>query len=174
MKLFKIIMLVLVSFSSSSMYAQEEEIEQLLSVESISVSGVTDICSPDICTNDKGKSGDLSRQLSVSNDHNPSNDRNSPQFQVKMMAAKKAQKFEAYSVAINVLHGFTFHISDYHDGTRVITALDGDMRGYQAIGVNGVIVTSSNAVEWHGNYFVHYYQYGKVISYPNRQTSELY
>jgi hypothetical protein len=70
-------------------------------------------------------------------------------------------------------NGYNFHIADYNDGTRIITCLDGPMRGYQGIVFNGYQVAESFDVKWHSNYFVHQYPAGQVTSYSNRQIAKL-
>lgn len=160
-----IFLLCLITFDG---YAQSDEIEQLISIQNIHVSEMHNICFPDICLPSHLKIESLSYQLSIANE-------TTTKFQEKkIMASNKSLKFEAYSVAINTLNGFIFHVADYYDGTRVVTALDGNLRGYQVIAVNGVMVASSTGVEWNSDNFVHYYQNGKVISHFNRQTLELY
>ena len=66
-----------------------------------------------------------------------------------------------------------FHIADYADGIRVVTCLDGNEKGLQGIGFNGVIQGESRDVKWKKGYFIHNYVGGRVISYPNKQIAEL-
>ncbi|HSX03617.1 MAG TPA: hypothetical protein VLG76_02685 [Rhabdochlamydiaceae bacterium] len=84
------------------------------------------------------------------------------------------QRYETYSVFQTVINGFTFHVADYIDGTRVVTCLDGPDRGLQIVGVPGLIQTYSNVVQWNIDHFIHYYEHGRIISYVNRQIAELY
>ncbi len=86
--------------------------------------------------------------------------------------AKKAY-FETYAAGVVVLGGYLWHVADYYDGTRVVTALDGGMRGYQGVSVYGIQTAESVNVEWHKDYFVHRYPTGKIYSYPNRQIIEI-
>lgn len=176
MKLFITFLCSLVAFN---MYAQQEELDQLLSIQNINVSEVLDICSPDICLHEicttKGFSSLLlteeKKDLLESFEKNVSQ-----HFNVKVSTSKKAQKLETNLVAINIVNGFTFHVADYYGplgNSRVITCLDGDMRGYQTIADNGIQTASSNNVVWHKGYFVHHYPYGKIYSYPNKQRLEI-
>ena len=86
----------------------------------------------------------------------------------------KSVIYAAYSVSIVNSGGFLFHVADYRDGSRVVTCLDGGMRGYQSVYLNGRQVNSSSNVTWYQNYFVHYYQGGKIHSYVDRQITEIY
>jgi hypothetical protein len=83
-------------------------------------------------------------------------------------------KAEAYLVQQIYSGGYNFHTADYYDGTRVVTCLDGDLKGYQGVSVNGVLQTEGFGAEWHNGYFIHYYERGKITSYPKKQTIELY
>lgn len=69
--------------------------------------------------------------------------------------------------------GYNFHIADYPDGTRVVTCLDGDMKGVQGIAENGMQMGGSSNVQWHKGYFVHFYPAGTITSYPNMQVADL-
>lgn len=82
----------------------------------------------------------------------------------------------ANSVSITSLNGFTYHVADYYGAyghSRIVTCLDGSMRGHQSVADNGVIGIESNDVEWHQGYFVHRYPKAKVYSYPNKQMFEI-
>jgi hypothetical protein len=87
---------------------------------------------------------------------------------------KSSRFYETYRVSVINYGGFNFHVADYNDGARIVTCLDGGMRGYQAIAYNGSQVASSYDVQWYSNYFVHRYPDGKVYSYSNRQIAEVY
>lgn len=82
------------------------------------------------------------------------------------------QTFTTPYVRIEYLNGYKFHVADYAGGNRVVTCLDGEMKGCQAIGYNGVIFAKSDVVEWHKKYFVHHYIDGQIISYPTKQTAK--
>lgn len=168
------LILCLIAFNA---HAQQNEFEQLLSVQNISVSEIPDICSIGAFSNGNCIDEGLSFQLAKRGSQNLSEDTTTP-FQVneQTRAPKKIQKHHANSVSINVLNGFTFHVADYYGyyGTsRVVTCLDGEMKGNQAIGDNGIVQAESNDVTWHKGYFVHRYPYGKVTSFPNSQTLEI-
>lgn len=79
-----------------------------------------------------------------------------------------------HNVRIKKNNGFSFHIADHIDGMRVVTCLDGEMKGYQGYSYNGIQTNESTAVEWHKGYFVHFYQGGTITSYPNKQIVRLY
>lgn len=149
MRTFFLFMMCLISLKA---YTQEEEFNQLLSIKNV-----------------------ISTDLDFSKD-DPSDPKNLEStesiFSKIEASSSKSSKFVTYNVYLNVLNGYTFHVADYSDGTRVITALDGSMRGYQAIGFNGVQVTGSSNVTWHSDYFVHKYPNGKVTSYATRQVAE--
>ena len=140
----------------------------LLSVKNCDISSIQDISQLEIQTDNESASkchlNELCEGRSV--------------FDRSFDLAKKNPmlRVEAYSVAVNVLYGYTFHVADYYDGTRVVTCLDGDMKGYQGIGVNGIKQAESTNVEWHKKYFVHYYVEDdmdfKIISYPTSQVAE--
>lgn len=82
--------------------------------------------------------------------------------------------YETYNVGVISTGGYNFHVAVYNDGTSIITCLDGGMRGYQAVAVNGIQVDESYNVQWYGSFFVHLYPNGKVTSYSNRQVAEVY
>lgn len=112
------------------------------------------------------ETGDLSIQLSVL-DQNSSNKK----------VAKKVNGIKIYatSVSITVISGYSFHVADYYGpygNSRIVTCLDGDMRGQQGIADNGVLQIESTNVKWYNDYFIHYYPAGQVTSYPNKQTCE--
>ncbi len=86
----------------------------------------------------------------------------------------KGQTFVAYVVEVCFSGGFSFHVADYSDGTRIVTCLDGPMLGHQGIAFNGVQIGGSTKVTWFANYFVHSYPTGKVVSYENKQIIEIY
>lgn len=85
----------------------------------------------------------------------------------------KSFRAETSSVAVAKLNGVTIHIADYPDGTRVLTCLEGSLKGLQEGYFNGVLILSSRNVKWHSKYFVHTYPNGKVTSYPNKQILEI-
>lgn len=86
----------------------------------------------------------------------------------------KAVIIETYFVTHVQLGGYEFHIADYKDGTKIVTCLDGSLRGTQGISYRGQLQIESRNVSWFGNYFVHYYPGGTVTSFADRQISELY
>jgi hypothetical protein len=86
----------------------------------------------------------------------------------------KSFRAETSSVAVAKLNGITIHIADYPDGTRVLTCLEGSLKGLQEGYFNGVLVLSSRNVKWHSKYFVHTYPNGKITSYPKKQIAEIY
>ena len=92
---------------------------------------------------------------------------------VQKKATKYSTTYETRFVSVIVLDGYKIHVADYYDGTRVVSFLDGDMKGYQAGSVNGVFTGDSRNVEWHKNYFVHRYPRCKITSYPNKQIFEI-
>ncbi|NGX61529.1 MAG: hypothetical protein K940chlam9_01015 [Chlamydiae bacterium] len=83
-------------------------------------------------------------------------------------------QFETYNVQVVVYGGYTFHIADYVDGTRIGTCLDGGDRGLQAVAYRGVTQAESRNVQWNNGYFVHVYPAGKVTTFSNKQIAELY
>ncbi len=85
-----------------------------------------------------------------------------------------SQRFETKNVQQTINGGLNFHIANYIDGTCIITYLDGAEKGLQGIFFNGVLQNGSTLVEWHKNHFIHFYQYGRVTSYCDRQIAELY
>lgn len=84
------------------------------------------------------------------------------------------RKFETSAVSICTINGVKYHIADYSDTTRVVTALDGDLRGYQGVSVGGVKTAESIKVNWFNDHFTHTYVSGKITSYDNRQVIEHY
>lgn len=93
------------------------------------------------------------------------------------VTAKSAKSIKYYANVVNTVvnGGYTFHVADYYGAyghSRIVTCLDGGMKGEQGIADNGVLVITSNKVKWHKGYFVHTYPAGKVTSYPNAQTCE--
>lgn len=93
-----------------------------------------------------------------------------------LKAASKKAQYETYAVSINVVSGYRFHIADYYGtygSSRVITALDGELRGRQEIADNGIVMAASTQVRWHKDYFVHTYPRGKVYTYLNKQVLEM-
>lgn len=135
------------------LHSQQAEFKQLLS---INLSEIASLGSHD-------SNGEISAALSFGND--VLSDDLSPRF-----AQNETKIFKAYAVAIQTLEGYTFHVADYRDGSRIVTCLDGEMVGYQGIALNGEQVNESKDVEWFSNYFVHTYPGGKVYSYPKKQT----
>jgi len=93
---------------------------------------------------------------------------------IPKIANNYSQRFETRFVQQVFYGGFYFHIADYIDGTRVITCLDGPDKGLQAVTYNGIYQTETRAVQWNKDHFVHFYQHGRIISYPTLQISELY
>ena len=85
----------------------------------------------------------------------------------------KSLSHETNMVSIQVLDGFYFHVADYYDGTRVVTCLDGGLRGYQGIAFNGKQIAECNNVKWFKKHFEHQYPNGKIYSYPNKQVIKL-
>lgn len=108
------------------------------------------------------------------NEHSSSLNGFSPEFLTRQMKANKSLFFETYAVSIWTIDGYSFHIADYYDGTRVVTCLDGELVGLQGIAVNGIKTAESRNVTWYNNYFVHRYPTGKINSYSNKQIIELY
>lgn len=90
------------------------------------------------------------------------------------MKSSKSQYFETYAIFIRYDQGYSFHVADYYDGTRVVTSLDGPLQGHQLVGVNGIITADSSNIKCYSNYCVHYYVGGKITTYPNRQVIEIY
>lgn len=181
----KILCLILVfgAFFALSSYAdtvkniQEKAIEQLLSVRNIRVSEELDICSSDICLCESFTEEGLSFQLLTGEKRELQdcfvNDI-SAQFSAKTSSIK-SQKIETYAVVINIIDGYTFHIADYYGyygHSRVVTCLDGAMRGRQGISDNGILMVESTDVKWHKDYFEHTYPAGKVYTYTNKQVME--
>lgn len=83
-------------------------------------------------------------------------------------------RIETFYVKEVALGGYHFHVADYPDGTRIVTALDGASRGLQGIAFRGILQTESRNVQWQRNSFTHFYPGGRVVSYPNRQITEIY
>lgn len=81
---------------------------------------------------------------------------------------------ETYDVRIVLYQGYTFHVANHFDGSRVVTCLDGSLRGLQGIARNGVVKAESSNVVWLTNSFVHYYPGGQIRSYAARQVAEIY
>lgn len=175
MKIFITLLLCLVAFNA---HAQKDQIKQLLSLRNINTSNILDICSQDLNSDEVYEDAGLSFQLS-NEGVNESRDSfiNDIQYQLrskKVLSIPK--KMVANSVSITVLDGFTFHIADYygHYGhSRIITCLDGNMRGYQEIADNGVSGIGSSEVKWHKGYFVHNYPNAKIYSYPDKQIFKI-
>lgn len=152
------ILAVLLCLITFNLFAQEQEFNQILSIKNVHVLGMTDICS----------------YLSVE-EHESS----ICSFSLKSLAfsnsqlEKRAVYYETQNVSIQNKGGYNFHIADYYDGSRVVTCLDGELRGLQGIAINGVKVVESTNVEWYKNYFVHRYPNGSIHSYPNKQVAQL-
>lgn len=81
---------------------------------------------------------------------------------------------ESVSVHTHIQNGYKFHIADYYNGTRIVTCLNGSMKGLQGVSSYGNKVAESSNVEWHSSYFIHYYPDGRVESYPNKQYMKVY
>lgn len=86
----------------------------------------------------------------------------------------KSFRLETSAVAEIKLNGLKYHVADYPDGTRVITCLDGSLKGLQEVYFEGSRILMSIDVEWHSKYFEHKYPNGKVKSYPNKQIADIY
>lgn len=176
MKLVKVLLFCLFSFS---LYAQNEEMEQLLSVQNINISEIKDISCPNIVYNKSYANDGLSFQASNGEKkglHNSIINDTSHHLRTKSIRQKKSLKFEANSVVINALNGCTFHVADYYGDfghSRVVTCLEGELRGLQAIADNGVFAVESTNVEWFHGYFVHHYPHAIVYSYQNKQIFKI-
>lgn len=83
--------------------------------------------------------------------------------------------------------GITYHITDYKDGTCIITELDGYNKGYQTISIDGIEIqntssfiwrekNSPNGYPWNSNSIVHYYPHTKVVTLldKNKQHMSIY
>lgn len=152
-------------------YAQQIEMEQLLSLKNVNPSNIIDICDPEIVSYENKNNQGLSVLLGIH-----SSGMNDEAQNIKEMTPKKIIVY-ANVVSISVINGYTFHVADYYGPyghSRAVTCLDGAMKGYQGVADNGIQTAESWAVEWHKNYFVHYYPKAKVISYPNTQFFEFY
>lgn len=84
------------------------------------------------------------------------------------------RRYETSQVATYLINGLKFHIADYSDTTRVVTALDGEKAGYQGVSVGGIKTAESTKVDWQKNYFIHNYASGRIFSYPDKQIIEHY
>ena len=84
------------------------------------------------------------------------------------------KSFTTHNVRYENLDGYTFHIADYPDGSRAVTALNGEMRGYQGIALNGRQIAESWNMEVHNGYFIHYYDVAKITSYDTKQVCKYY
>lgn len=141
--------------------AQERAIDKLITVRNLDASQIPDICSKNICPSEYPDEEGLSYQ--VLGEDNTS-------------LHQKKIKVETYSVMINTIDGYTFHVADYYGQfghSRVITCLDGALRGLQGIADNGVLMVQSTDVKWHKNYFEHKYPAAKIYSYSYKQIFEL-
>lgn len=145
MSLIKILISCLFTFSA---YANMSDIEQLIKIKAVHFS-------PEPTAEDEKVAVQLSKRIQDVSYH-------------------RSIKAEAYLVSISTINGSSYHVADYFNGTRVVTCLNGYYMGLQAIGVNGIIIADSVAVEWHKNYFLHYYPEGQVISYPTKQFLKIY
>lgn len=148
---------------SLNLYSQNQEMQQLLSMQSVPVSEVPDICSMTSCEPFQKESVD---GLSLLHSTDKS--------EASLSIERASYLYDAYYVGINIVGGYTFHVADYLDGTRVVTCLDGSMRGCQGVAKYGVQIAASDVVVWHSNYFVHYYQDGEITSFPSAQVIEIY
>lgn len=161
-------------------YSQDENIAQLLTNQNGAVSRIV---------TDREDSPWFGKNISVPIPPGPDNlldsssDDETPQlitqehYQYSASVSRKTshkKEFETYAVSILYNNGCKVHVADYYDGTKVLTFLDGELKGLQGVGVNGVQTAESNAVEWHSKYFVHYYTNGKIYTYSNKQVLELY
>jgi hypothetical protein len=84
----------------------------------------------------------------------------------------KAIYFQTNNVSFQYFEGHKFHVADYPDGSRVITIMDGNEKGFQAITFNGEIIICSDNVQWHKKYFVNFYPAGAIYTHPNMQICE--
>ncbi|MDB2613682.1 hypothetical protein N9Y92_00810, partial [Chlamydiales bacterium] len=141
----------------SNINAQELEIKQLSVVQNLSALEGEEVGDSSICV-EMLEEGSPSIQS-----HNRS---------TKFMSL--STKVETTYVQVVRSNGYTFHVADYYDGTRVISCLDGSLKGLQEMYFNGVLQAWTNAVLWSNGYFIHYYQHGEVISYPNKQIVKIY
>lgn len=145
---------------------QEKALEKLLCVRNVNASEVPDISSPNICLTEQVTDKNLSYQML--------NGVNAALIQSK--SKKASNKMETHSVMVNNIDGYIFHVADYYGvwgNSRVVTCLNGDMRGLQGIADNGILMVESTDVKWHKNYFEHNYPAAKTYSYPNKQIFEL-
>lgn len=159
--------------ANAEINTQKSAIEILLLVRNISISAIDDICNPNICLNEHDNEQGLSEKL-MSEEEKVQND-----YSVLLRSKKssqKTQKAETYAVSITVINGFTFHVADYYGdwgNSRVVTALDGELRGRQEIADNGIIMAASTNVIWHKDFFEHTYPAGKVYTYQNKQVLKI-
>jgi hypothetical protein len=165
----KILATILACSIAISGFTHEAEMNQLLSIQNLSALGINlDGFDKEILNS---SNNDTERSLNTTSgnmlekllEEQPSSE----------MHIKGKSLFETYAVSLVMINGYTFHVADYTDGTRIVTALDGETRGLQAIGFNGIINGYSTIVEWHSNHFVHRYTDGKITSYSNKQVVEL-
>lgn len=155
-------------------YTQENEFKQLLSMQFLSTNDIPNICSEEISLSEPCSSDGLSSLL-LNGETKELQNLFESGMQCNAKSSKKSQKFETYSVVITNIDGYIFHVANYYGSygnSRVITCLNGEMRGLQGISDNGVQMAESTDVVWHNDYFVHRYPRGKVISYSNRQILE--
>lgn len=146
---------------------QESAIEQLLLVENSYACDSLDVSSLDVCSDEHGNEDGLFFQLSTAVEQNSCSSCSSSEN-----VSEKSKKVETYAVFITVVEGYTFHVADYYGPlghSRVVSCLDGDMKGEQIIVDNDVLTGSSSNVKWHKKYFSHKYANGKIYSYPNKQ-----
>ncbi|CAB4164229.1 hypothetical protein UFOVP816_7 [uncultured Caudovirales phage] len=85
-----------------------------------------------------------------------------------------SEEYSAYNAYETTLGGYRFHIAQYDNGQVIVTALDGQMKGFQSIGLNGVQIGWSTIVEYHSKYFVHTYSTCKVFTYKNKQVCKFF
>jgi hypothetical protein len=154
------LLLVLSSFTGI-ICGQEQELMKLVSIQTVNVNDMMNIAL-ESASNEESESDNLILAKRI--------DQQSSESEL----VKKSIYFNAASVNIQKMNGYHFHVADYTDGTRIVTSLDGEIKGMQVVGYNGKLVVSSSNVEWQNNNFTHYYPAGKVISYPNQQILIVY
>jgi hypothetical protein len=84
-----------------------------------------------------------------------------------------AQRYETTHVNHAIFNGLDVQVAQYIDGTAVYTSFDGPTKGMQEVYFNGACVSGGYG-SWEVDHFTHYYQYGRIVSYRNKQIIELY
>ena len=150
------VILCLIAFN---LCAQEPQFEQILAIKNLSEM-------PKNCSDFSWAQEDFSlEETRVST------------FSLELTAQKPKNislRYETQLVSILNYDGFNFHVADYFDGTRIVTCLDGDLKGLQGIAVNGVKVVECNNVEWYKTHFLHHYPTGVIYSYASKQIVEVF